>query len=115
MIAGVLMEGSSDGRIPPRPILERVKVEQRKRIHQDTRRIVEELLAGRKARAQEIAEELAAHLLERTRAAQDGTITPSNAASTIARKGVDAPLRTPGASAGGDRLYKQVTARVLPR
>ena len=113
-IAGINMAGGPANNPPARPILDRVRVELRKEIRKAQLAATLEMLRGNPGKARAIGEELAALLYAKTRAALEGPISPGNADSTIARKGADAPLRTPGAGPGGDRLYRELVARVLP-
>ena len=108
-IAQILMAGSRDGRIPARPVLDRVALERRGAIQRASTAAVAALVRGQPAAARSILEALASDLEGWVREALEDGAAPPNAASTIARKGFDYPLRNPG---GEDRLFRYLVSGV---
>lgn len=111
-IAAILMLGTRDGRIPPRPVLDRVLVARRADVLAAGRQIGALRLRGDSEGARRVLEALAKSLEEDVRARMAAGVKPDNAPSTVARKGVNLPLRDPR---GPDRLDRHLTSRVDER
>lgn len=108
MIARILQLGTKDGRIPPRPVLASVATAHKDEIQRRVRTAIEAYARGDAHVGRKILEALAEWLGVQVRNALGVGVPPPNAASTIARKGQDFPLRNPD---GADALYKHLVAR----
>lgn len=107
-IAAILQEGTSDGRIPARPVLDRVAFERSTELTETSQEIARALLAGDYSEALEAAQGFAEESRQAVAQRLDAGVPPGNAPSTVARKGIDLPLRNPG---GADRLYRHLVGR----
>lgn len=106
-IVRINMLGSSDGRVPARPVLDNAYAE----FSGLGAELVGRVLKGEEIPA--ILEDFGERVEGRVREMLlSGEGLKDNAASTIRRKGENAPLRTPG---GADRFLKFLTHRVRRR
>jgi len=110
-IAAILMAGSADGRLPARPVLDRVLAEHGPALKRAFAQASAAYLEGDARKARGVLEGLARRLGDAVRNALGVGVTPGNAPSTIADKGYDWALRHPE---GTDRLWAYLVAEVRP-
>lgn len=113
-IVAINEQGSEDGKHPPaRPILQPVLDENVEEINAAMAKIVTGVIADRDSAAKvrrgldALGERIEDLMRERIE-----TMTPGNAPSTIARKGVDAPLRGGTREGAQDRIWDGITHEV---
>lgn len=114
-IVAINEQGSRDGKRPPaRPVLQPVLDENVEEINAHVAGIVRGVIADRDS-ASKVRRGFGVlgERIEDLMRAKIETMTPANAPSTIARKGIDAPLRGGTREGAQDRIWDGITHEVV--